>query len=433
MRALPADEGAMTLGDIELVAELGEAASKVYLGRRSGPRRFSRLVALRSVGPFSEEQRELAQAIEDDLRRAAHVSHPSVLPLREVGADGDARYVVTDYVEGGSVADLLDVSGGRLPPGIAVAIALDALAGLEAVHHAEGTKGLVHGRVSSRNLIVGLDGRTRVADLGLGRAPRADRPGEPRASYHFLAPEAQRGVALDARADVFSLGIVLYEALAGHHPLATARTASEASVQLMQPLPLLSTTSASVPSALAEVVARAVAGDPELRHPDARSFASALERSLPRASASEVADFASVHLGPRVEAGRRIARRWIEQRAEHRGEPSSIAARASRRLRLSERQTTAISIVLAALLAVGSVVGIGLLVPDETAPLVLERWTLEVPAAGAPRTAPPVSPPPNGSGTVIVLGDEPTESPAPPTPRPRPRRAPSENLANPYR
>lgn len=433
MRALPADEGATTLGEIELVAELGEAASKVYLGRRSGPRRFSRVVAVRSVGPFTEAQRELAEAIEDDLRRAAHVSHPSVLPLREVGAHGDARYVVTDYVEGGSVADLLDVSGGRLPAGIAVAIALDALAGLEAVHHAEGTKGLVHGRVSSRNLIVGLDGRTRVADLGLGRAPRADRPGEPRASYHFLAPEAQRGVALDARADVFSLGIVLYEALAGHHPLATARTASEASVQLMQPLPLLSTTSVSVPRALAEVVARAVTGDPELRYPDAHAFASALERSHPRASASEVADFATVHLGPRVEAGRRIARRWIEQRAKHRGEPSSIAARASRRLRLSEPQATALSILLAAALALGGVAAIARLLPDEPAPLVLGRWSLVRPASGAPSEASTESPPPRDGGAVIVLGDEPEGGPAPPAPRPRPRRAPSENLANPYR
>lgn len=423
----------MTLGEIELVAELGEAASKVYLGRRSGPRRFSRLVAVRSVGPFSEDERALAQAIEDDLRRAAHVSHPSVLPLREVGAHGDARYVVTDYVEGGSVADLLDARGGRLPAGIAVAVALDALAGLEAVHHAEGAKGLVHGRVSSKNLIVGLDGRTRVADLGLGRAPRADRPGEVRASHHFLAPEAQRSVPLDARADVFSLGIVLYEALAGHHPLATARTASEASVQLMQPLPLLSTTSVSVPRALAEVVARAVAGDPELRYPDAQSFASALERSLPRASASEVADFATVHLGPRVEVGRRIARRWIEERAKHRGEPSSIAARASRRLRLSERQTTALSIALAVLLAAGSVAGVALLVPDEPAPLVLERWAPVVPAARAEAEAPLEGPRPSGSGAVIVLGEEPTERPTPPAPRARPRRAPNENLANPYR
>lgn len=423
----------MTLGEIELVAELGEAASKVYLGRRSGPRRFSRLVAVRSVGPFADEEGGLAQAIEDDLRRAAHVSHPSVLPLREVGAHGDARYVVTDYVEGGSVADLLDVCGGRLPPGIAVAIALDALAGLEAIHHAEGVTDLVHGRVSSKNLIVGLDGRTRVADLGLGRAPRADRPSEVRASHHFLAPEAQRGVALDARADVFSLGIVLYEALAGHHPLATARTASEASVQLMQPLPLLSTTSVSVPRALAEVVARAVAGDPELRYPDAQSFASALERSLPRASVSEVADFASVHLGPRVEVGRRIARRWLDQRAKHSGEASSIAARASRRLRLSERQTTALSVALAVLLAAGSVAGVALLVPDEPAPLVLGRWAAAAPVARAETAAPIESPRPDGSGTVIVLGDEAQDAPSPPPPTPRPRRAPTENLANPYR
>jgi serine/threonine-protein kinase len=437
MRALPADDGAQTLGDFELVAELGEAASTVFLGRRVGPRRFSRLVAIRRVGPFGPDDAEHAEAIARDLRAAAYVSHPSVLPLREVGADGEARYVVTDYVEGGSVADLMDACGGRIPPAIALAIALDALAGLEAVHRTESDGVLVHGRVSSQNLIVGADGRTRVADLGLVRAPRAERSGEPRASFQYLAPEAHDAPPDAAEADVFSLGIVLHEILAGHHPLATARNAAEARRMLDRPLPLLSAATASVPRPLAEIVARAVAADPRLRYPSAEAFALALERCMPRASASEVADFVDVHLGPRIEADRETARRWLDDRDRHRGHPPSIARRAGRRLELGERTTTLLSIAFAALLALGAVAVVGLASRDAPTPEVLSRW-----GAGPRSTS--ATPPGATSGDaqlgdegVIVLGDDSTQTEAP---APRPERAPrrvrrddTESLSNPYR
>ncbi len=339
MRPLPLGDAATTIGGYELVLELSSDETTVLLARRTGPRSFSRWVTIRYVGPFDPADRARLDRIDLDLERAASIRHPCVLPILESGALANGRYVVGDYVEGGTLADL--IAQGRLPPAVAVTLIADVIAGLDAVVRAEDGAGrrigLVHGRVCPSSVVVGLDGRARVADLGLSRVRAVTASnGKP---FLYQAPEVLRGERASERSDVFSVGMILYEMLAGGHPYARASSERDAERALEQPLPILSAARPSVGAPLAEVVARAVALDPDQRFRTFEALSGALERACAAAPLRETSAFITERLGPRVEARRELSRKWVVAHAAAIGEPSpSRIARARRRARIAIRR-----------------------------------------------------------------------------------------------
>jgi serine/threonine-protein kinase len=256
----------------------------VHFGRLLGQAGFTRPVAIKRLLPQFAKDPEFVSMFVDEARVAARIRHPNVVGTIDVVATQGELFLVMEYVEGESLARLCD--GAPLPPRIAVAVAIDVLHGLHAVHEANGTRGepldVVHRDVSPQNVLVGVDGIARIADFGVAKARgrlQATREGEVKGKRAYLAPEQIRG-SVTRRTDVFAASIVLWEMLRG------ARLFS-GEPDFSAPVPALP----DVPPAVAQVVVRGLERDPERRFATAREMATALEAALAPATRVEIGEW----------------------------------------------------------------------------------------------------------------------------------------------
>jgi len=215
-----------------------------------------------------------------EARAAAALSHPNVVAVHDWGESAEGPFLVLQLVDGPSLREVLRARG-HLSPQEALTVLLPAAAGLAAAH----TAGLVHRDVKPENLLIGRDGGVRVTDFGLARAAASATStfgadvlvGSP----HYLSPEAVRGEPLDPRADVYALGVVLFECLTGRRPHQGDSPFATAVAHTARPVPPPSTVMAGLPAALDEVVGVATARDRNGRFPDTDAFATALAAAVP--------------------------------------------------------------------------------------------------------------------------------------------------------
>ncbi|MFC4903505.1 Stk1 family PASTA domain-containing Ser/Thr kinase [Kocuria oceani] len=230
--------------------------------------RLERTVAVKLMHPHLAEDPAAADRFVREARAAARLSHPHVVSVLDQGhaADG-VPYLVMEHVEGSTLRDLLR-RRGALTPREALEVVEAALDGLAAAHRA----GLVHRDVKPENVLIATGGRVTVADFGLTRAvDQHTGSGTVLGTVGYASPELVTGQRVDTRADVYSAGIVLFELLCGRRPfegapLAVAHAHAEGRV------PDLRSLDPGVPGALARLVARATARDPEDRPADAREM-----------------------------------------------------------------------------------------------------------------------------------------------------------------
>lgn len=289
LRSVPTKLGRYTIRDL-----LGRGGmADVYLATHADEAGFEHRVALKIPAPTSERERaELGAALLEEARLGAAVRHPLVVPVLEVvGGDEGALALALGYVDGQSLGRLvsrLRLRGGHLPTNVALAIARDALVALDAVHRAETPSGLplgiVHRDVSPGNLLVGLDGLTRLADFGIACATLEGTPprsSEVRGKIGYMAPERLRKQEHDARSDLFSLGIVLFELLVGRK-LHTGKDDVELTRRaLLSPVPRPSSERPEL-EPFDAVVGRALMRDPTRRFGGAAEMLEALERAAER-------------------------------------------------------------------------------------------------------------------------------------------------------
>ena len=218
-----ADEARKTcFGRYEVLAKIGRGGTAtVYLARPEGER-TARPLALKVLHTHKLDDLEAVRSFLYEARVTSRIQHVNVLPILEVGWHGGRPFMVMDYVEGCSVADILGASPRVRPPLEIVTIVLDTLAGLSAVHNLKNENGdsykLVHRDVSPANLLVGVDGACRVTDFGVtrGKESKTEAPFVSiRGTPGYVAPEVVAGWEIDARADLFSVGVVLWNALTG--------------------------------------------------------------------------------------------------------------------------------------------------------------------------------------------------------------------------
>ncbi|SHF40288.1 Stk1 family PASTA domain-containing Ser/Thr kinase [Streptoalloteichus hindustanus] len=251
--------------------------SVVYRGLDT---RLDRPVAIKVMDDRFSGDRKFTDRFEREARAAARLHHPGIVAVHDQGVDrrvdGDRVFLVMELVEGGTVRDLLR-EHGALPVPLALSVLEPVLSALAAAHNA----GLVHRDVKPENVLIGRGGVVKVADFGLVRA--VAEAGTTSASVilgtvAYLAPEQVATGAADARSDVYSAGLVLYEMLTGVPPYTGDTALSVAYRHVNDDVPAPSTAAAGIPPALDELVVQATRRDPATRPQDAAAFLLALQR-----------------------------------------------------------------------------------------------------------------------------------------------------------
>jgi serine/threonine-protein kinase len=274
----------------------------VSLARTRAASGFRRVVAVKTCLPHLRSDREFVSMFLDEARLAALIHHPNVVATLDLGEDeprpgrAGALYLVMEYVEGETLSAVL--RRGRIPAAVALRIVLDGLAGLQAAHELVDEDGasleVVHRDISPQNLIVGLDGIARVMDFGIAKArsrSTTTEEGVVKGKLAYMSPEQLSGArSLDRRADLFAMGVVLWELLTGQR-LFRGQTPQETISNVVHaPIAAPSEVEPESPPELDPVVLRALSRDARDRHATARELIAAILRSGARvAEADEVA------------------------------------------------------------------------------------------------------------------------------------------------
>ncbi len=279
----------------ELHAVIGEGAfGRVY---RGWDRRLERPVAIKLIKPWWAEDPDWAGNFEREARLLARISHPGIVEIFDVGHADEGLYYVSELVDGESLAKRL--ARGPFTPWQAAAVAEQLCTALARAH----AERVIHRDVKPANILISSDGRVKVGDFGVARLAEGSTDGASATivgTPRYMAPEQARGRRATPATDVYSVGIVLYEMLAGHPPF-TERGAVELALRHVHdpPAPLPRGT----PRALDEIVSRALAKDPARRYADGAAMATALAQALaaaPRTRRGEIS-----RRGARTRAPRR--------------------------------------------------------------------------------------------------------------------------------
>ena len=217
-----------------LLSALGTGASAhVYLAEDVS---LQRHVAVKVLQPGLATDEAFLKRFRAEARSVASLNHPHVLRVFDWGDDADGPYLVLEYLGGGSLRDLLD-QGIRLTHSQAAQLGNEVAQGLAYAH----ARGLVHRDIKPANLLFDEEGRVRVADFGVARALAEAAWTEPAGAMvgtaRYISPEAAEGKSVDGKADVYSLALVLYEAVTGTVPFVTDTTMGTLAARIGQPLP----------------------------------------------------------------------------------------------------------------------------------------------------------------------------------------------------
>jgi hypothetical protein len=254
---------------------------KVYAAEDS---RLKRKVALKILPAESTQQPDRVKRFEQEARAASALNHPNILTIYEIGEVNGVHYISTELVEGETLRQLV---GSHLPLRKVLEIAIQTSSALAAAHAA----GIVHRDIKPENIMLRPDGYAKILDFGLakltepqfGPSPLDENvataaigltePGRILGTWLYMSPEQARGLELDARTDIWSLGTVIYELISGHSPFAAA-TATDTLVSILdQPPPPLAQFGVEVPEELDRILSKALAKDREERYQSIKDMA----------------------------------------------------------------------------------------------------------------------------------------------------------------
>ena len=217
--------GATILGKYRLIAELGHGGmAEVFLAVVRGPAGFNKLMVIKQIRPQLAEDPEFLGMFLDEARLAARLSHPNVVQTNEVGHENNRYFIAMEYLEGQPLNRVLHrfQRAGGFPLGHHLRVISEVLAGLHHAHEIadyDGTPlGVVHRDVTPHNIFLTYDGQVKVVDFGIAKALNSSsetRTGVLKGKVAYMAPEQARGDRVDRRADLFSVGIMLWEAATG--------------------------------------------------------------------------------------------------------------------------------------------------------------------------------------------------------------------------
>lgn len=317
-------QGVELIGRYELHAQIAAGGmARVHLGRLRGAAGFGRTVAIKRLHPWLVADPNFADMLVNEARLAARIRHPNVVATLDVVSEQDELFIVMDYVLGEPLSRLVRLAakaGERVPRPIALATIVGALQGVHAAHEATAEDGtpleIVHRDLSPQNVVVDVHGLARVLDFGIAKARgriQETRPSQLKGKVRYMAPEQVHG-ATSRRSDIFSMGIVLWQLLAGRR-LFDGDSDGEVLARVLEAkVPPPSGFDPNIAPELERAVLRSLERAPEDRYATALEMARALERADATAKPSEVAEWLERVAGAELTAKRSVVME-VERRA----------------------------------------------------------------------------------------------------------------------
>ncbi len=279
-----------SFGNYTLIKKLATGGmAEVWLAKQSGIEGFNRHVVVKRILPHLAEDPEFVQMFLNEAKIAARFNHPNIGQIFDLGETGGQYYIAMEFIHGedlGRVMRRAWSTGQWIARHIALRVIADTCQGLYYAHTRNDEQGralrVVHRDISPQNILISFDGAVKVVDFGIAKASDQvsnTKSGAIKGKFAYMAPEQAAGKPLDARSDLFALGLVLYELVTGVRPLkrdselATLQAALECKIDPPSAV-------AEVPVELDAIVMRALAKAPDDRYVDAREFQRSLEQYL---------------------------------------------------------------------------------------------------------------------------------------------------------
>ncbi len=282
----------------------------MHFARLAGPSGFARTVAIKRAHPHLARDREFALMFMDEARVAARVHHPNVVPMLDVLETPEDLVLVMEYVHGESVARLFLAAkekGERVPPPVAASIIIDTLHGLHAAHEAKNEQGahlaIVHRDVSPQNILVGVDGISRLVDFGIAKAAgrlHVTSDNSVKGKYAYMAPEQVRGLPVSRLTDTYAPAVVVLEQLNGEPHIWGASEPETIQKSLTSVVRPPSEIVSGLDPRLDAVLAKGLARDPELRYATARDMALDIEACMAAIRPSEIGSWVARMAGEQL-------------------------------------------------------------------------------------------------------------------------------------
>ncbi|MDP4668050.1 MAG: Stk1 family PASTA domain-containing Ser/Thr kinase [Gaiellales bacterium] len=285
-------DGALFAGRYRIIRRLGQGGmARVYLAQDES---LHREVAIKVLADRHSDDPHFIERFQREARAAARLNHPNIVQVYDQ-SQGGMSYIVQEYVEGETLKDLIRRES-PIDPRRAITIALQILAALRVAHQ----QGVIHRDVKPQNILMQPDGKLKVADFGIASAggdTEMTEAGSIVGTAQYLAPEQARGLTVGPPADLYALGIVLYEMLSGRVPFEGDSAVNVALRHVQEAPEPLTERNPLVPVALESVVMRALAKDPRQRYQSADEMGVELDqvrRGLPISDETAVIDAATL-------------------------------------------------------------------------------------------------------------------------------------------
>ncbi len=300
-------QGGTQLGSYKIRSRLGEGGmGEVYLASAAGPDSVEKPVAIKLIRQLHHQKQDFLAMFLEEFKVSYLLTHPNIVQTYDLGQLEGHFFLVMEYVEGITLADLMRSRGdhgqGPLPVAIALYIGSQVARGLDYAHSLEDHAGhplhIVHRDVSPCNVLISSSGQVKITDFGLAKSTlrrEHTKAGMIKGKMSYMAPEQLKSVPLDHRADLYALGVVLYEMIGGENPFGDPDKLSPVRRFSIQTLPPLSDKITDLDPAILGLVDQCLSADPAQRPTSAREVGRALDQMSRNLGLSmtdyELADF----------------------------------------------------------------------------------------------------------------------------------------------
>ena len=267
-------EGMFIQGRYEIVGKIGAGGmADVYKAR---DHKLNRFVAVKVLKAEFREDKAFITKFRAEAQAAAGLAHPNIVNIYDVGEEKGVYFIVMELVEGITLKEYI-AKKGRLAVREATSIAIQVSQGLEAAHNS----GIIHRDVKPQNIIISTDGKVKVTDFGIARAATNNTISTAvMGSVHYTSPEQARGGYSDAKSDIYSLGITLYEMLTGHVPFDGESTVAIAIKHLQEEMKSPEVYVADLPRSVVQIIYKCTQKSPDRRYANMTELIRDLKESL---------------------------------------------------------------------------------------------------------------------------------------------------------